>query len=284
MRRFVCCLAALAAVCRMGFGGTLDYSLYWFGPTGGALGPPPLCIPTFGPQSLRVDCAGVQGPASITVTSTSPFSFSLGLSTIGALDNNELRIVEPNGDVWYVDVSGQATYTGAFAATGGLGPAWLDFDLSGSGYNSFSGNISIAPFGISRSFFGVGGVSHYHVPITFGQPIPYMMSVLGSSAVQEPNISGAVRMDSFMLTDAEGNPIPGFISEVAVPTPEPGSLAMWLLFWAPPCTHAGVRTTLRDGRRFTRSILQNSRAQAGLPPILIPNILVTCFVSRPPNW
>jgi hypothetical protein len=128
-----------------------------------------------------------------------------------------------------ITIDANAQYDGSFEAVGGSGPAFLEFDVQAIAVDVFE-DFAMASDGIN---FQVGFTQqgHFMVPVTFGDPVNYSLSVSHVFySFDDPEAMVAeIGIDNLEVVDANGAPIAGASVGGEIRTaevPEPGSAAL----------------------------------------------------------
>jgi hypothetical protein len=175
----------------------------------------------------------------------------------------------PDPDFCSVSIGASAEFEGALEALGGLGPAFIEFDVSSFGANSFVGDFAIPSLGVDQSFGGFGEEVQVIIPVTFGELIPYSLSVQHEFFPWgEPDVMLAgLTIYNLQVVDASGNVIAGTQAidpPPGDPTPEPATAVF-------PVTALGLLILCRQGRQALRR-LGSIHAQQSAPAPYSPAI------------
>lgn len=124
-------------------------------------------------------------------------------------------------------IGASAEYSGAMDAIGGAGSAFLEFDVTAFGADSFLGDFSMAGVGIDFAVCTYTQRAEFLIPVTFGEPVGYSLSVAQSFYTwDEPDVMLAgLRIGNLQVVNAEGVPIQGASVSTSA-APEPGSGGM----------------------------------------------------------
>jgi hypothetical protein len=124
-------------------------------------------------------------------------------------------------------IGASAEYSGAMEPVGGTGSAFLEFDVTAFGADSFLGDFSIAGEGIDFAVDTYTQRREFLIPITFGDPVGYSLSVAQSFYTwDEPDVMLAgLLIGNLEVVNADGVPIPGASVNTSA-APEPGSGGM----------------------------------------------------------
>ncbi len=206
----------------------------------------------------------VQGPGSCgsSLSSTANSETLDAGPCIPAAETNPAAWVSATAQPFYVAVQGSPGYMPASVGTdvaifasaewdggleviGGTGSAFLDFRLSVSGAaDDFGSFFAIPALDFAVSAPGDPWSQFYSLPVTFGVPYAYTMSVFEGSNLFLPNQEDvSMSVDDITVVDASGIPIPG-ASDPEVPEPH----AIWLLGVAALLALPGLAQRLNSGQ------------------------------------
>jgi hypothetical protein len=197
-----------------------------------------LNVSFYPPDQVSCESTHVSGAGSETLTvgacTNGTITRGTGAWVSAAAGPLEVRVdgqpgVGPDPDsewIGGIGIGATAEYDGSLQAVGGIGPAFLAFDVRGGGANDYTGDFTMAGLGFNVWVCMFQDDRHFVVPIVFGDPVPYTLSVEHELFLQEPDVMTAgVSLANLQVVDANGAPIDGagVIAPAGSPVPEPGA-------------------------------------------------------------
>jgi hypothetical protein len=121
-------------------------------------------------------------------------------------------------------IGASAEYEGSLEAVGGTGSAFLEFEVAGLGADQFDSDFSMAGYGIYYEVSSFQQAGQFMVPVTFGDPVDYSLSVTQELYTWglHDDMTAGIAIEGLAVVNGSGAPIPGAVVSTAF-VPEPGS-------------------------------------------------------------